>query len=79
VLPTLRKDLTAAAALTRPVAIRHAKEGRQSDLRAAAVATYAWQACNTFGGHSFGSKPELCRMPSAPLTLDPSRQEEGRP
>lgn len=78
-LSTLRKDSTAAAVLTHPVAIRHAKEGRRSGLRAAVAATYSWQATNIFGGNSFGSKPGLCRMPSASLTLDPSQQEEGRP
>jgi hypothetical protein len=72
VLSTLRKDLTAAAAQTRSAAIRHAKEGRRSSLRAAVAATYPWQASNILGG--------FCRMPSAPLTLDPSQQqEEGRP
>ena len=73
-LPTLRKDLTAAAVLTHPVAIRHAVatgEGRRFSLRAALPATYSWPASNIFGG--------ICRMPSASLTLDPSQQEEGRP
>ena len=74
-LPTLRKDLTATAAHPRSAAIRHAKEGRRSSLRAAVPAGYAWQASsksqNIFGGN--------CRMPSASLTLDPSQQEEGRP
>jgi len=74
VLSTLRKDLTAAAVLTHPVGIRHAVatgEGRRSTFRAAVPATYSWPASNIFGG--------ICRMPSAPLTLDPSQQEEGRP
>jgi hypothetical protein len=79
VLSTLRIQLTAAAALTRPAAIRHAKEGRRSCLRMASAATYAWQISKNFGGRVHGSKPGLCRMPSASLTLDPSQQEEGRP
>lgn len=82
-LSILRQDLTAAAALSRPAAIRRAKEGRRSGLRVAAhvapAATYSWRASTLFGGNSFGSKPGLCRMPSAPLTLDPSQQEEGDP
>jgi hypothetical protein len=77
VLPTLRKDLTATAAQTRSAVIRHAKEGRRMNLvlglRAPAPAGYSWQAFSTnFGG--------ICRMPSVPLTLDSShQQEEGRP
>ena len=82
-LPTLRIQLTAATALTRSAAIRHAKEGRRSGLCVASAATYSWQAQSktqkNFGGRVHGSKPGLCRMPSAPLTLDPSQQEEGRP
>ena len=78
-LPTLRKDLTATAAQMRSAAIRHAKEGRQTNLvtglRAAVPAAYSWRTQDTtqtnFGG--------ICRMPSASLTLDPSQQEEGRP
>ena len=70
-LPILRKDLTATAAHSRSAVIRLAKEGRRSDLRATVPAAYSWQTQNNFGG--------FCRMPSAPLTLDPSQQEEGRP
>jgi hypothetical protein len=77
VLSTLRKDLTATAAHTRSAALCLAKEGRRltpvAGLRAAAPASYSWQAfSNDFGG--------ICRMPSVPATLDPSQQqEEGRP
>jgi hypothetical protein len=73
VLPTLRKDLTATAAQTRSAGIRDAKEGPRSGLRASMPASYLWPAVSTnFGG--------ICRMPSVPLTLDPShQQEEGRP
>jgi hypothetical protein len=76
VLPTLRKDLTATAAHPRSAALCLAKEGRRANLatgfRATVPVSYSWQASsNDFGG--------ICRMPSAPLTLDPSQQEEGRP
>ena len=72
-LPILRKDLTATAAHPRSAAPCLAKEGQRSGLRAAVPATYSWTgSSNDFGG--------ICRMPSAPLTLDPSKQqEEGRP
>lgn len=75
-LPTLRKDLTATAAHPRSAVPCSAKEGQRSGLRAAVPATpasYGWSASsNDFGG--------ISRMPSVPLTLDPSKQqEEGRP
>lgn len=82
-LSILRTKLTAAAALTRPAAIRHAKERRQMNLvtglSVASAATYTWQTSNNFGGSVHGSKPGICRMPSASLSLDPSQQQEGRP
>lgn len=83
-LSTLRTPVTAAAALRRPVAIRRADEGLRADLRAAAAGTtYSWLALGNdeaFGGSAFGKKPELCRMPSALSTLDPSfHQQEGDP
>jgi hypothetical protein len=79
VLPTLRKDMTATAAHPRSAAIRFAKEGRRLNvafgLRAAVPASYSWR-CRITTENDFGG---ICRMPSAPLTLDPSQQEEGRP
>lgn len=81
-LSSLRTPMTAAAALTRPDAIRRADEGRSADLRAAnASASCVWRDRGhgkSFGGNIFGNKPEPCRMPSASLTLDPSSyQQEG--
>ena len=71
-LPTLRKDLTATAAHSRSAVLCLAMEGQRSSLRAAVPATYSWPTQNNFGG--------ICRMPSVPLALDPSKQqEEGRP
>lgn len=83
-LSTLRTPVTAAAALTRPVAIRRADEGLRAGLRtAAAGTTHAWLAlgnAKSFGGSAFGNLPEPCRMPSASSTLDPSSyQQEGTP
>jgi hypothetical protein len=75
VLPILRKDLTATAAHPRSAAIRlgwdPSREERRSGLGAAVPAASLKKTQNHFGG--------ICRMPSAPLTLDPSQQEEGRP
>lgn len=76
-LAPLRTQVTASAALRRPVAIR----ANGTNLRAPAAAlrsTYSWS--NAFGGSStFGTKPEPCRMPSLGSALDPSFHQEGDP
>ncbi len=83
-LSILRTQVTAADAFARPVAIRRADEGSRANLRAAALGTtISWRALGndkSFGGSAIGYVPELCRMPSAVSTLDPSfHQEEGSP